>query len=85
MEKVKEIEIIYLAAVNYLQGDNQKSAHDIIDECADIIKDIPELSDLWDMLAVHINMWNDETFEEHIARAEELIEEITGYLGEYLA
>ena len=80
----KKIQEIYNKAVGWLGGDDSISIHDLIEDCADAIEGIPELGDLWECLAVHINMWGVDTLEEQCERAEFLIEEISGCLGEWL-
>lgn len=85
MKKAKDIQTIYDWAVDYLQGDDSISQYAIINKCADIIKDVPELNGLWSELAVHINMWGADTFEEQYEQGGILLEEIVGYLGEWLS
>lgn len=80
----KKIQEIYNKAVDWLRGDNSISIHDLIEECADAIKDIPELNELCEELMIHINMWGVDTLEEQYERAGILAEEITGYLGQWL-
>lgn len=84
-KKVKDIQTIYDWAVDYLQGNDYISQYDIIHKCAEVIKDVPELNDLWSELAVHINMWDADTLEEQYEQGRILLEEIVGYLGEWLA
>lgn len=83
-----ELQKIYETAVLHLTSEHPEtipvSAHDLINETCNAIKDIPELENLYLRCVYHINGWNENTLEEQIAECHEIIEEISGFLGEYL-
>lgn len=83
--EIEKIQNAYHSAAEYICGGDAKSARYIIDETYDAIANTPSLKDFAAKLVQHINWWNEETFEEHIAEAETLVEEISGTLGEWLA
>lgn len=80
-----KIENLYKRAVNYIEGITDDTAHNIINYACDVLADNEDLRELYGRCCFHINMWNDNTFEEQIAEGDEIIEEISGTLGEYLA
>ena len=59
--------------------------HNIGFDAIDILADIndKELNSLWQKCVVHINNWEEFSLDEQICRAEIIMEELCGYLGEY--
>lgn len=81
MEKVYKL---YEKCVNWLNGDDTYTPKEIIEEAVDVLADIKELDDLWQECVVHINNWNGNDIDCQCEQAEVLVEELSGYLGEYL-
>ena len=81
MEKVYDL---YEKCSDWLNGDDTYTAKEIIENAVDILADIQELDGLWRECVVHINNWNEYTLNKQIEQAEIIIEDICGYLGEYM-
>jgi hypothetical protein len=83
MEKVYDL---YEKCSDWLNGDDTHTPKEIIESAIDILADInnKELSSLWQKCVVHINNWEEFSLDEQICRAEMIMEELCGYLGEYL-
>lgn len=77
---------LYERAVNYLDGTSMDDTPlAIINYACEVLADVEDFRELYGRCCFHINMWNDNTFEEQIAEGDEIVEEISGELGEYLA
>ena len=57
---------------------------EIIEEAVDVLADIPELDAIWEKCVFHINNWNEQSIEEQCDQDEEIVEELSGYLEEYI-
>ena len=81
---MEEIYKLYEKCVNWLNGDDTYTPKEIIENAVDILADNSELNEIWKECAFHINHWNGNTIEEQCEQAEELVEDLSWYLGEYL-
>ena len=81
---MEEIYKLYEKCVNWLNGDDTYTPKEIIENAVDILADNSELNEIWKECAFHINNWYGNTIEEQCEQAEELVEDLSGSLGEYL-
>ena len=81
MEKIYKL---YEKCVNWLNGDDTFTPKEIIEEAVDVLADIPELDAIWEKCVFHINNWNEQSIEEQCDQDEEIVEELSGYLEEYI-
>lgn len=81
MEKIYEL---YEDCSNWLNGDDTYSAKELVERAADVLADVKELNDVWTDCVYNINNWNNNSIEEQCEQAEIFVEELSGYLGEYL-
>lgn len=81
---MKEIYDLYEKCANYMSGDDTNTAKEIIEQAVDVLADNKELNELWSRCVVHINNWNGNSIEQQESDAYEIVEELSGELGEYL-
>lgn len=81
---MKEIYKLYEDCSNWLNGDETHTAKELVERAVDLLADVKELYDVWTDCVYHINNWNNNSIEEQCEQAEVLVEELSGYLGEYL-
>lgn len=81
---MKKVYDLYEKCSDWLNGDDTHTAKELIETAVDVLADIKELDNLWQECVVHINNWNEYTLNEQIEQAEIIIEDMCGYLGEYL-
>lgn len=81
---MKEIYDLYEKCANYMCGDDTNTAKEIIEQAVDVLADNKDLNELWSMCVFHTNNWNDNSIEEQESDADEIVEELSGELGEYL-
>ena len=82
---MRRLYFLYEAASNWLNGDDTYTPKDIIEEAVKVLADVKELEDVWQECVFHINNWNENSIEEQCEQAEVIVEELCGYLGEYLS
>lgn len=73
---------LYEIASGYLNGADKYTSKEIIEIACDVLAD-SEFNELYAECVAHINMWTENTLEKHIAQGDEIIEEISGVLGEH--
>ena len=81
---MKEVYDLYDKCLNCMNGDDTFTPKAIIEEAVDVIADIPELDAIWEKCVFHINNWNEQSIEEQCDQDEEIVEELSGYLEEYI-
>ena len=81
---MKEVYDLYDKCTKWLNGDDTCTPKEIIEEAVDVLADIPELDSIWEKCMFHINNWNENSIEDQCAEDEEIVEELSGCLGEYL-
>ena len=81
---MKKIYVIYRKCINWINGDDTYTPKNIIEEAIKVLSNIKELEDVWQECVFHINNWDKNTIEEQCERDEVIMEDLCGYLGEYL-
>lgn len=82
---MKEIVNLYNDCYNYLFSYGRLSAFEIIQKAVRVLKGIDELKEIRLECAALLGNWNKKDIDTQGERADVLVEELSGYLGEYLA
>lgn len=82
MEKIYKL---YEECSNWLNGDDTHTPKELIEKAVDVLADVKELDDVWEDCVFHINNWDGNSIDTQCEQAEVLVEELCGYLGEYLS
>lgn len=81
---MNEIYKLYEDCSNWLNGDDTNTAKELVERAVDVLAEDNEFNDIWSKCVFHINNWNNSSIEEQCEQAEELVEDLSACLGEYL-
>lgn len=89
-KRFTEVQNLYTRAVNYMEHEEMadESVHSIIDDATNTLEGIEGLEELHQICVFHINRWDMEeggTFQDWTDKGILILEDITGYLGEWIA
>ena len=84
MEDVSTISNLLIKCENYLNGNNIYTPKEIIEEATDILAGVVGLMQIWEKCVFHINNWENKMIEEQCEDADSLVEELSGYIAEWL-
>ena len=84
MTKFGEIQNLDIKCVNWLAGDNTYTTHELISEAVNVLACVDELHDIYARCVYHMNNFSNLSLSEQIEEGEDIVEELSGYLGEWL-
>ena len=78
---------VYDVCAKYMNESGEVSQNDCLEKMIEVFQDSNDSTiHFFYQKAVYLyNMWDDNEMDEHISMVDELIEDVTGYLGEILA